>query len=415
LGLQGFAKPAAADAAAAPSAASSPATSPKPSFSDGDPSGAPGRGLAFAARAADSSGLPTPVRPDGSRVGGSAEVGEGLLATMHKDDGDGIRHLEKARMHSPSVFYLGTGLFVCGSLLTFASFGFAAQSLLASLEGVQFVSNVAFAKLIRKQPVTGSVVLGVGMIVLGVATVVLVGNHSTHVYSVRHLTRLYVENSAYQAFLVVVGGSAVVLRYTEKAFSKRAAQGRPWPYSRTVVPVTYAAFSAVFGTQSVVQAKCLMMAITLTTNGDNQVRLVRRTTLLPVPCLFFLDRCALPRSPTHASAAFSFSVSSSYSVLSLVLTHLSASQFGNGFLYAMLVWWAITGYVWLARMGKALKRFDPMFIIPLLQVGFILLAIVSGGIYFQEFETFGAHQAVGFFAGVLLVCAGLYFLAPAQV
>jgi len=314
-------------------------------------------------------------------------------------------------MHSPSVFYLGTGLFVCGSLLTFASFGFAAQSLLASLEGVQFVSNVAFAKLIRKQPVTGSVVLGVGMIVLGVVTVVLVGNHSTHVYSVRHLTRLYVENSAYQAFLVVAGGSAVLLRYTEKAFSKRAAQGRPWPYSRTVVPVTYAAFSAVFGTQSVVQAKCLMMAITLTTNGDNQVRLVRRTTLLPVPCLFFLDRCALPR----ASVALSFSVSPFYSVLSLVFTHLSASQFGNGFLYAMLVWWAVTGYVWLARMGTALKRFDPMFIIPLLQVGFILLAIVSGGIYFQEFETLGAYQAVGFFAGVLLVCTGLYFLAPVQV
>ena len=53
-----------------------------------------------------------------------------------------------------------------------------------------------------------------------------------------------------------------------------------------------------------------------------------------------------------------------------------------------------------------------MFITHLLQVGFILLAIISGGIYFEEFNSFTAHQYVGFVAGVLLVCLGLYFLSP---
>jgi len=55
-----------------------------------------------------------------------------------------------------------------------------------------------------------------------------------------------------------------------------------------------------------------------------------------------------------------------------------------------------------------------MFIIPLLQVLFILLAIVSGGIYFEEFDTFDANQFIGFIFGVLTVCGGLYFLSPAQ-
>lgn len=81
----------------------------------------------------------------------------------------------------------------------------------------------------------------------------------------------------------------------------------------------------------------------------------------------------------------------------------------------MIGWWAVSGYVWLNRMGKALTRFDPMFIIPLLQVDFILLAIVSGGIYFQEFEDFRFQEAAGFVSGVLLVCGGLYCLAPKQV
>ena len=47
---------------------------------------------------------------------------------------------------------MGTGVFVLGSLLNFASYGFAAQSLLASLEAVQFVTNVAFGRLALGKP-----------------------------------------------------------------------------------------------------------------------------------------------------------------------------------------------------------------------------------------------------------------------
>lgn len=55
-----------------------------------------------------------------------------------------------------------------------------------------------------------------------------------------------------------------------------------------------------------------------------------------------------------------------------------------------------------------------MFIIPLLQVSFILLAIISGGIFFEEFDSFGVSQTIAFCGGVLLVCLGLYFLSPPQ-
>jgi hypothetical protein len=69
--------------------------------------------------------------------------------------------------------------------------------------------------------------------------------------------------------------------------------------SDTVIPLTYAAFSALFGTQSVVQAKCLMMCLSLTLGGNN--------------------------------------------------------QFTHPFTYAMLGAWLVTVYIWLVRMGKALK------------------------------------------------------------
>lgn len=46
-----------------------------------------------------------------------------------------------------SCWYCGAVLLVVGSLVNFASFGFAPQSLLASLGSVQFVSNIVFGKV----------------------------------------------------------------------------------------------------------------------------------------------------------------------------------------------------------------------------------------------------------------------------
>jgi hypothetical protein len=258
-------------------------------------------------------------------------------------------------MYSPRLFYLGTAMFLCGSILTFVAFGFAAQSLLASLEGVQFVSNVVFAKVMRNTTITYNVIAGSVMIVLGICTVVVLGSHTSETLTSLEIEHLY-ENPEYLTFLWFLGSAAVFLRYTEKAYSKRLKQGKPWPRSNTIIPVCYAAFSAIFGTQMVTQAKCLMMAIKLTFNGQN--------------------------------------------------------QFTYGFTYIMIAIFLACAWVWLYRMGRALKRFDPMFIIPVLQVCFILFAIITGGIFFQEFYTFGAAQAVGFVMGVLLVCLGLYLLAP---
>lgn len=51
-----------------------------------------------------------------------------------------------------ALWYIGAFLLVAGSLVNFASFGFAPQSLLASLGSVQFISNVIFGKVRRKRP-----------------------------------------------------------------------------------------------------------------------------------------------------------------------------------------------------------------------------------------------------------------------
>ncbi len=72
--------------------------------------------------------------------------------------------------------------------------------------------------------------------------------------------------------------------------------------------------------------------------------------------------------------------------------------------------------VWLTRcrMNAALKRFDGLFIIPVLQLCWTCLAIVGGGIFFQEFLLFTASQWVGFMVGVAFVLAGVWVLMSSR-
>jgi len=64
-----------------------------------------------------------------------------------KSDFKGIIHFQSWRV--------GMLIFALGNCLNFISFGYAAQSLLAALGSVQFISNVAFAYFVLEEKVTG--------------------------------------------------------------------------------------------------------------------------------------------------------------------------------------------------------------------------------------------------------------------
>ena len=58
---------------------------------------------------------------------------------------EGLELVEQVQLRQPKKTWLLSGsiIFAIGALITFVSFGFAAQSLLASLESAQFVSRNA--------------------------------------------------------------------------------------------------------------------------------------------------------------------------------------------------------------------------------------------------------------------------------
>ena len=78
----------------------------------------------------------------------------------------------------------------------------------------------------------------------------------------------------------------------------------------------------------------------------------------------------------------------------------------------MLGYFLVTVGFWLYRLNAALKKYDPLFIIPLLQASYIVFATVGGGTYFQELQTMGPVQWVLFVLGLLTMLVGLYLLTP---
>lgn len=100
-----------------------------------------------------------------------------------KSDFKSIIHFQSWRV--------GMLIFALGNCLNFISFGYAAQSLLAALGSVQFISNVAFAYFVLEEKVTGRVLLATALIVFGNIFLVGFGNHQSPVFTPEQLMDKY--------------------------------------------------------------------------------------------------------------------------------------------------------------------------------------------------------------------------------
>mmetsp|Transcript_35132 Transcript_35132/g.110601 ORF Transcript_35132/g.110601 Transcript_35132/m.110601 type:complete len:342 (+) Transcript_35132:439-1464(+) len=257
------------------------------------------------------------------------------------------------------TWFIGTSIFICGSLLLFASFGFAPQSVLAALEAVQFITNIFFGKFVLGEAITKRMVLGTVALVGGMSLVVAFSKHETSLYSSEDLQSLYGE-LAYIVFLAFAGVTLIASRVLFNVYGARRQQGlENLPYHNLVYPISYCYFSAMIGTQQLLMAKCISNLLRLTGDGDN--------------------------------------------------------QFTHWFTYFCIAVWLLSAIYWVYRMDLGLKLFKGPFIIPVLQVHFTLLAIVSGGIYFKEFDGQPPGHICAFVAGCVIIFGGVYLLAPAEV
>ena len=169
---------------------------------------------------------------------------------------------------STRLWRIGMTVFVVGSLVNFTSFAFAAQSLLAALGTVQFVSNVVFAKCVLKEQLTIRILVATCIIIFGLTVAIRFSNHATEEYTAKDLISLY--STTYLFFLTGVFISLGILHFIYLRYTYAENYEKKWPFSDIVRPATYAIVSATVGTQSVLQSKCIAELIKASFKGHNQ-------------------------------------------------------------------------------------------------------------------------------------------------
>lgn len=272
------------------------------------------------------------------------------------NEGTNVKATMKPIIHF-QTWRVGILFFAIGNCLNFISFGYAAQSLLAALGSIQFVSNIAFAYFVLNKTVTINVLVATAFIVLGNIFLVAFGNHQSPVYTPEQLAEKY-SNITFLLYcltlVLVVASHHSIYKRGELMLAVPLNESKP--YWHMLLPFSYAVVSGAVGSCSVLFAKSL----------SNMLRL---------------------------------SMSSGYSLHSW-------------FTYSMLLLFLSTAGFWMARLNEGLSLFDAILIVPMFQITWTFFSICTGFVYFQEYQVFDALRTTMFILGMISVFVGISLLAP---
>ena len=239
---------------------------------------------------------------------------------------------------------------------------FAAQSLLAALGSIQFVTNLFFAKFINKETITKKAMIATVIIIIGNIIIVLFGSKKTQNYDFEELKDLLFAKP-FVIYIIFITTAVIVLQAiymycSHLITNKYEKEGVEIPkLIIRFMPIAYAAVSAIIGTNSIIFGKVLSGLLSFVFRGDFTV-------------------------------------------------------FANFWTYIILAGFLVTMGFWLYRLNVALKKYDAMFIIPLLQCIWLLFGVFGGGIFFQEFQELSLLNGGLFALGIFILIVGIYFLQP---
>lgn len=254
------------------------------------------------------------------------------------------------------IWTMGTITFIVGSVINFVAFVFAAAAVLAPLEAIQFVSNLLFARFVTKKEVSRKMIAGSLLIVSGTVGAIASFPMAVVSFSIPQLKGFW-ESPTWIGYVVAAWCASLTMQVFWEMQTRRVkAGGKQWG-PPALMPILYAASSALIGTQSVVQAKAFSELMEL---------------WLGQGVLIWVE----------------------------------------WFTYVVLGYFLVTVAFWLYRLNAALGKYEPIYIIPLLQASYIVLATVAGGLYFQEFAQLEWWQLLAFFGCIGVMFVGLYLLIP---
>lgn len=174
---------------------------------------------------------------------------------------------ERRVYYTRPVWLVGLVLIALGAIGDFEALGFAPQSLVAAVGGgFTVLANVFFAHLWLGQVLTRSDVVGTSLIIVGVV-LSTVANEPDQQMSLAELEKQFFQ----LGFLVYLGVMTAVLGgifgQIEAILRLPRAVNE---HKYRLLPFMYATASGIFGSFSVLLAKCASILLILTISGENQ-------------------------------------------------------------------------------------------------------------------------------------------------
>ena len=295
----------------------------------------------------------------------------GLLASYAINTGQNLEdfHTPKPgdppdRKHSKSLKRLGTIMFIIAAISNFVAFSLAPTSLLAPLEGAQFVSNLIFNVYVKDKSLICDgkftrlfwrVLIGTLFVIGGIVLPVVASGSTVAKFDGSAIWCFWGRGEWWLAFSLAaaVAGACFVL--------ERFVRPNPPPKNSRVDQLIYAVVSVFIGAFAVVNAKAISELVELIlVNGDWEV--------------------LKPSQP----------------------------------FWMTLVFVAIGFAGWIYRLTQAPKRFNRLGIVPLLQGLYILTSSIGGGVFFDEFAAFDTTSVLLFVAGMAMLVVGLFLIVPPE-
>ena len=307
--------------------------------------------------------LPAWGTPVGVIMGVFGSVGINLGQNLQAS---GIHELpEELRMkpHKSKKWVVGLSIFIAFSMLNFAALALAPASILTPLESIQFVTNIAWNRIVNRKVISQRMLVGVTSALVGTVLSVVFGAPGGACHSLSTLEGYWTGGGwwGYVVTTMLIAGASLWY-HTDGA--RRAKDGMSAPSSAVLLPITYTLAAALMGgAQMIVHSKVFSELLAMLFQGD--------------------------------------------------LTPLT-----SWILYLEFGLVTLCGVLWAFRLTECLALYDPLLILPLMVGTYILFGGIAGGIFFHEFAVLHEGPAdVGgwplYLFGMLLVLIGLGLIAGA--
>ena len=316
-----------------------------------------------------------------------------------------IKTKKISKTKSKIYFIIGWILFIIGNLFNFISFSYASQTLLSSLGSVQFISNLLCAFILFNKIPNIIQYIGTLSIIIGNISIVIVANKSVQSYDSDTLIKEYTRDG-FIIYMGIIGVLTVIFQiiyiyYYRKDINNNNNNNN---INGNISDDNYKTILNSGGNSD----------INGSNDDSNDVNSVITDALSKIlqtniKLDFILPFCYAIVSGMIGSQSVMYAKSFS---LMVTESFTGNNQFGSAYTYIFLILYIITIIFWLYRMNNALICYDGVFIIPLLQVLWMLFSILSGGILFMEFHGYSVLKYIIFTIGVIIIFIGVYLLSP---